>query len=95
MNDILNSSDLYNSSNTKYFKPGKGLQQLTKSNKLVDVWRKINNDKIQFTWKKRNNSEKSRIDYWLLDENIMQLVSSAHIRPPALNQPIIRQSLLN
>jgi len=84
MNDILNSSDRYNSSNTKYLKPGKGLQQLTKSNKRVDVWRKKNNEKIQFTWKRHNNSKKSRIDYLLLDENIMPLVSSADIRPACI-----------
>ena len=41
MNDILNSSDRYNSNHTKCFKPGKCLQQLTKSHKLVDVWTKI------------------------------------------------------
>ena len=49
--------------------------------KLVDIWRNLHSNRQQYTWRRKNNIEKSRIDIWLIDENIVPLVYSTDIRP--------------
>ena len=48
---------------------------------LTDIWKLKNPEKCQFTWRRKNSIEKSRIDFWLIDENITAQVVSADIRP--------------
>ena len=41
----------------------------------------MNPDKKQFTWRRKNNVDKSRIDYWLIENNIIPLLLTTDIRP--------------
>ena len=82
MNDVLSSSDRYNSKSV--IKPVQSLQKIIKDFDLNDVWRAKNKEKVQFTWKRRNGNEKSRIDFWLVENNIVPLVISADIRPACI-----------
>ena len=41
----------------------------------------MNQSKIQFTWKRKNVYNKSRIDMWLIENNIGPLILNADIRP--------------
>ena len=48
--------------------------KLIKDFKLIDIWRNVNTNKLQYTWKRKNRLEKSRIDFWLIEfSKVMQL----------------------
>lgn len=81
-NDILSERD------TKCRKLGKkstnpvnSLKNVIKSLKLVDIWRDLNKTKTQFTWSRKNRSESTRIDYFLVSPEIRKNCSSCDIRP--------------
>ena len=86
MNDALEPIDRYNEKNpTKStYKPVKSLINFMKTNDLTDAWREKNHSKKQFTWKRKNGSERSRIDLWLIESNVMPLVSKVDIRPACI-----------
>ena len=48
---------------------------------LTDVWRIKHPHEKQFTWRRKNGIERSRIDFWLLEENALPLVYTSDIRP--------------
>lgn len=48
---------------------------------LIDVWRKQNPDKRQFTWRQVSLKMFSRLDYWLVPADFMHRVYSTDIRP--------------
>lgn len=84
MNDILQSSDRFNVNNNIKINPGKGFANFIKSNNLIDVWKLFNENKTQFTWRRKNGTEKSRIDFWLVEENAVPLVVKSDIRPACI-----------
>ena len=51
------------------------------NNNLVDIWRKHNPEKRQFTWRQVSLGIYSRLDYWLVVANFTQGVLSTDIRP--------------
>lgn len=79
-NDVLSDKDRLYKHNSGS-RPVKHLQTLIKQNNLIDIWRLLINTKSQFTWRRKNGFEKSRIDYWLIDENIVPLIKLSDIRP--------------
>lgn len=42
--------------------------------KLIDIWRLLNKDVKQFTWHKPKGQSRSRIDFWLISNSILQYV---------------------
>lgn len=52
--------------------------------KLIDIWRHLNPDIKQFSWFRPNASSKSRIDFWLTSDNIVQFVKDCSISPAPL-----------
>lgn len=90
MNDTLGIKDRLNKNNTittnKNVKPKtvKNLLKLIKEHNLCDIWRENNEIKAQYTWRRKNSTEKSRIDMWLIDSNIIPLVYSTDIRPACI-----------
>lgn len=47
---------------------------------LIDIWRHKYPDKIQFTWCKRNLTQQSRIDYWLISRYLVKHVKEVSYR---------------
>ncbi len=47
--------------------------------KLIDVWRYLNPNLRQFSWLRPNATSKSRIDYWLISDNLMLFVKDCAI----------------
>lgn len=87
-NDTLGVKDRLsknNSQNVSKIKTTKSLLKLIKDHNLYDIWRKTFEQKTQFTWKRKNNTEKSRIDMWLIDGNLSSCVHSTDIRPACIN----------
>lgn len=54
-------------------------EKFANDTKLIDVWRVLNEDVKQFTWHKPNGQSRSRIDYWLVSNSILQYVKETVI----------------
>jgi hypothetical protein len=57
---------------------------MIKSHKLIDIWRQKNKTKTQFTWNRKDKSEATRIDYFLVWTEILMNSYSSDIRPIVL-----------
>lgn len=79
-NEILNETDRI--SKTKIScKPCENLLNIIKKYSLVDIWKDKNQTKQQYTWRRTNSLEKSRIDFWLTDKNASSQIKHSDIRP--------------
>ena len=54
---------------------------LIKSNKLIDIWRDLNENVQQFTWRRKDKSQASRIDMICIGMDFRMLVESCKIKP--------------
>ena len=86
LNECLQNIDRFSKNTYNTTQSNSQLKQLIKSHNLIDIWRDLNKNKIQFTWKRQNNLEKSRIDFWLVDTNIRPSISSTDIRPAMIQK---------
>ena len=59
------------------------IRSLMENDNLIDIWRLMNPDSNKFTWAKtqQNKVSWSRIDYFLLSENLVQRTLSSEINP--------------
>ena len=48
---------------------------------LVDIWRKRNENKRRYTWLRSNPPVKCRLDYFIIQNNMSDLVRSCRILP--------------
>ena len=46
---------------------------------LVDIWRKRNRDSKEYTWQTNNFRKQSRLDFFLISENLESLVQNVNI----------------
>jgi exonuclease III len=84
-NDIIKKIDtkkLYQSK--KFDKPVHNLKSMIKSHKIVDILRQKNKTKTQFTWNRKDKSEATKIDYFLVSTEIVMNSYSCDIRPIVL-----------
>lgn len=47
---------------------------------LVDVWREMNIEKNQYTWRRKNTNKKSRLDFFLISESLFVDVQETKIQ---------------
>ena len=60
------------------------IEGIIQKENLVDVWRYKNPKKRQYTWTREQGRNASRIDFWLINQNTLQLVRETKIRPAIL-----------
>lgn len=48
---------------------------------LLDVWRELNIEKRQFTWRRKNPIKQARLDFFLISESLFTDVDEANILP--------------
>ena len=46
---------------------------------LIDVWREMNPETLRYTWHRHNPSQHSRLDYFLVAENLLTYVKNTEI----------------
>lgn len=51
---------------------------------VLDIWRHKNPDKIMLTWSTKDLSIQSRIDFWLISEDMADKVDTVSIEPSIL-----------
>lgn len=84
MNDALTKLDRksnYSKNDKKVIKPVNSLKVLIKTNDLIDVWRNFNPEKRQFTWRRLNPPQASRIDMFFTQKDLMPNIQACDIRP--------------
>ena len=82
MNDALTNLDRNRTKDkNKIVKPVNSLKSLMKSNNLIDIWRHMNESKIQYTWRRLNPFQASRIDMFLINKDFTINIKSCDIRP--------------
>ena len=69
------------------------LKSFIKTNKLIDVWRIYNENRQQFTWRRKDKTQASRIDTILFGKYFLSLVQGCNIKP-AVIQYIAHQSVV-
>ena len=84
-NDTLTISDRITNSKKPKKCPANEVTSLIKKYNLTDIWRIKHPHEKQFTWRRKNGIERSRIDFWLLEENALPLVYTSDIRPIQIN----------
>ena len=48
---------------------------------LIDIWRMLNPQKRRYTWRRRNPVIQSRLDYWLIPNELIYSVNECSIKP--------------
>ncbi len=61
------------------FKPNPLVSHFCTILKLIDVWRYLNPNLRQLSWLRPNATSKSRIDFWLISDNLMLFVKDCAI----------------
>ena len=83
-----------NSSKTKY-QTVNSLKTLLKTNDLIDIWRELNSNKRQFTWRRKDKSQASRIDYILVNKNFKSRINWCKIKPVCIKYTDHQSVFLN
>ena len=66
-----------------------------KTNDLVDIWRELNSNKRQFTWRRKDKSQASRIDYILVNKNFKSRINWCKIKPVCIKYTDHQSVFLN
>jgi predicted aconitase len=61
--------------------PVESLKTFIKTNNLTEIWRKSNQDKQQFTWRRKDKTQASRIDMICIGTDLCSLVETCKIKP--------------
>ena len=67
--------------NARFVEPVASLKEFLKSNNLLDIWRVLNKNTQQFTWRRRDKTQASRIDYILIGNDFQSLIDTCKIKP--------------
>ena len=73
-NETFKSIDRKTSRSNQNNQPVSSFKNLIKSNKLVDIWRYLNENIQQYTWRRKDRSQASRIDLNLIGTDFVILV---------------------
>ena len=66
-----------------------------KTNDLIDIWRELNSNKRQFTWRRKDKSQASRIDYILVNTNFKSRINWCKIKPVCIKYTDHQSVFLN
>uniref|UniRef100_A0A3P9LQN6 exodeoxyribonuclease III n=1 Tax=Oryzias latipes TaxID=8090 RepID=A0A3P9LQN6_ORYLA len=56
------------------------ISEFSNSLDLIDIWRRQNPNKLQYTWNNSQHSQRSRIDYWLVTSNLTSSTLNSFIK---------------
>ena len=70
--------------NKSVYKHPTNYRQFVKKFKMIDVWRKINKTKKQYTYRSKYLNMSSRIDYWLVQVDYVDYINNVSIKPVSM-----------
>jgi hypothetical protein len=62
---------------------------------IFDIWRELNSNKRQFTWRRKDKSQASRIDYILANTNFKSRINWCKIKPVCIKYTDHQSVFLN
>ena len=89
-NETLNEIDRRSNSTKANYHTVNSLKALLNTNDLIDIWRELHSRKRQFTWRRKDKSQASRIDYILVNTNFKSRIHWCKIKPVCINIQIIK-----
>ena len=79
-NTSLTNLDTYNYNFQRNLKSRKIINNFITDQNFVDVWRLQNKDKKRFTWGTKKPYKRSRLDYFLISDNILAFTPKSEIK---------------
>ena len=73
--------DCYNYRRRNNVEASEEVQNLMSIFNLSDVWRESNPDSKRYTWRRSTPFQQSRLDYYLISENLLPYVKNVDIKP--------------
>ena len=92
-NETINPENDRKSKNVNKYKVNPYLQKLITDHNLIDIWRCKHKNLKQFTLKRSNNQQASRIDFWLISNHLINKVYSCDIIPAQSKYGIVQIKL--
>ena len=84
-NEIMRNIDRKTSSkNNPVVQSVSSLKTLIRNNNLVDIWKEMHENIQQFTWRRRDKSQASRIDLILVGKDFISFVEQCKIKPACI-----------
>ena len=81
-NLVLNPTiDYCNYKRTNNVKAQEKVEEIIADHCLVDIWRELNLQLQRFTWRRTNPCQQSRLDFFLISENLCNTVRDTDITP--------------
>lgn len=85
-NECFKNLDRKSSRSEKYdVKPVHSIKTLLKSNNMIDIWRFMNENKQQYTWRRKDKSQASRIDMILVGNDFIPFIENCQIKPAIID----------
>ena len=78
-NVALSDKNIYNYSNLRNHQSNCGIIKHMDRTGLIDIWRVLDPERKRFTWRSEKSCKASRLDYFLISEDILSLNPSAEI----------------
>jgi exonuclease III len=79
-NLVMNPAlDYHNYKHINNTKAQEKVLELSGELELVDVWREINPETLRYTWRRHNQRQQARLDFFLVSENLLSYVTGANI----------------
>ena len=79
-NTTLSEKDTYNYQHQRNLKSREAINSYIKKNNYIDIWREQNNDQRRFTWGTKKPFKRSRLDYFIISEDILTFTPKAEIK---------------
>ena len=72
-NVLLTGLDRYNYNKVRYPQANSAIKDFLSKHNLIDIWRIQNLERKRYTWKTSNPCRRSRLDYFLITEDLLSL----------------------
>ena len=79
-NTSLTNLDTYNYNTQRNLKARNIINNFITDQNFVDIWRLQNKDQKRFTWGTKKPYKRSRLDYFLISDNILAFTPKAEIK---------------
>lgn len=76
MNPALDYHNYKHNNNTK---AQEQVVELSAELDLIDVWREINPETLRYTWRRHNQRQQARLDFFLVSENLLSNIKDADV----------------
>ena len=82
--NCINNPRIDTIGNKTVYKQSPTYMQFIKKFKMIDIWRKLNVNKKQYTYRSKHLKMASRLDFWLVHAEYVEYIKNASIKPVSM-----------